>query len=178
MGLLQGGTKSNVIPDSLRFSCLARFFNEESCGRPFLEAAKRIVEKDAEIYDCSVHYNYVMEPIPGVYNDDACADLARRSLSRTLGEEVVVPAGPWMASESMAVYNTLYRGVLAFLGIRDGAGCGAPHHSAEFDLDPRGLSLGTAAAVSYALDFLGDGFIPPPRKQNAGELERLKKQLL
>ena len=178
VGLLQGGTKSNIIPDSLRFSCLARFFNEESCGRPFLEAAKRIVEKDAEIYDCSVHYNYVMEPIPGVYNDGACADLARRSLSRTLGEEAVVPSGPWMASESLAVYHALYRGVLAFLGIRDGAGCGAPHHSAEFDLDPQGLTLGTAATVSYALDFLADSFTPPPRKPTAGVLERLKKQLL
>ena len=45
VGLLQGGSKSNIIPDSLRFSCLARFFDEETCGRPFLEAAKTIVEK-------------------------------------------------------------------------------------------------------------------------------------
>ena len=49
--------------------------------------------------------------------------------------------------------------------------------SAEFDLDSQGLSLGTAATVSYALDFLGDGFTPPPRKPAAGGLEQMKKQL-
>ena len=97
---------------------------------------------------------------------------------QTLGEEAVVPAGPWMASESMAVYNTLYRGVLAFLGIQDQQGCGAPHHSGEFDLDPDLLYLGTGAIVSYALDFLDPGFTPPPRKPSAGVLERLKKQLM
>lgn len=178
VGLLQGGSKSNIIPDSLRFSCLARFFDEETCGRPFLEAAKTIVEKDAQIYDCQVRYNYIMEPIPGVYNDPDCAALAQQSLRRTLGEEAVVPAGPWMASESMAVYNTLYRGVLAFLGIQDRQGCGAPHHSGEFDLDPDLLYLGAGAIVSYAMDFLDPGFTPPPRKPSAGVLERLKKQLM
>ena len=89
----------------------------------------------------------------------------------------MVSADPWMASESMAVYNTLYRGVLAFLGIQDRQGCGAPHHSGEFDLDPDLLYLGTGAIVSYALDFLDPGFVPPPRKPAAGVLERLKKQL-
>lgn len=177
VGLLQGGSKSNVIPDSLRFSCLARFFNEQTCGRPFLEAAKTIVEKDAQIYGCEVCYNYIMEPIPGVWNDTECAALAQESLRRTLGEDAVVPAEPWMASESMAVYNTLYPGVLAFLGIQDQHGCGAPHHSGEFDLDPDRLYLGTGAIVSYALDFLDPSFDPPPRKPTAGVLERLKKQL-
>lgn len=177
VGLLQGGSKSNVIPDSLRFSCLARFFNEDTCGRPFMEAAKAIVEKDAQIYDCGVQYNYIMEPVPGVYNDGACAALAQRSLRRTLGEAAVVPAAPWMASESLSVYHAMYRGVLAFLGIGDGQGYGAPHHSAQFDLNPDSLYLGAAAMVSYALDFLDPGFVPPPQKPAGRVLARFKKEL-
>lgn len=177
VGLLQGGTKSNIIPEELRFASLARFFNPETCGWPFLRAAKEIIEKDAQIYDCMVKYNYIMEPIPGVYNDDACAALAGACLRRDLGEDAVAPAVPWMASESMGVYNTLYSGVLAFLGIRNGAGCGAPHHSAEFDLNPDALYRGAGAFVSYALSFLDEGFAAPPRRENDGVLERIKKQL-
>lgn len=36
VGVLQGGDKSNVMPERMRFSCLGRFFNEEKVGALFL----------------------------------------------------------------------------------------------------------------------------------------------
>lgn len=175
--LLQGGSKTNIIPDKLQFSCMARFFREDVCGRPFLEALKKIIEKDAQIYDCVVKYNYIMEPTPSVYNDEVCAELANKCLKRSLGEDAVIKAEPWMASETYSLYTLMYSGVLAFLGIQNDIGCGAPHHSAEFDLNADMLYKGTTAFVSYAINFLDSSFSSPPRKPACEVLAQLKKTL-
>lgn len=52
--------------------------------------------------------------------------------------------------------------VLSFTGIQNtDLGCGANHHTPEFDMDERGLMMGSAMAVSYALAFLAyEGDIP------------------
>lgn len=59
-----------------------------------------------------------------------------------------------------------------------GAGCGAPHHSPEFDLDENQLYLGAAAHVAYALAFLDHGFPAPARRDSPALLRQLKQQLL
>ena len=60
-----------------------------------------------------------------------------------------------MASESMSAYLKLWPGVLAFVGVRNEAlGCGANHHTPQFDLDEAAMRSGAAAACAFALDFL------------------------
>lgn len=164
VSILQSGNKVNVIPEKLRFAFLARFFDRDTCGMAAFNQAKRIIKSNAALYGCKVDYNYIMEPSPGVYNSPQCAKLAEECLSRDLGGSTVVRAQPWMASETLSLYNTLYHGVLAFLGIRNGEGAGAAHHSPEFDMDENMLYIGTEAFLSYTLAFLSDGYIAPERK--------------
>ena len=164
VGVLQGGEKSNVIPQSLHFSVLGRFFNEELTAKPFLEQALRVVELDSEIYECEHKYNWVMRPTPAVLNDRACAELAQRVWKESLGEEFVASAEPWMASESYSLYSMMYPSVLAFLGIKnEEKGTGAAHHTPEFDLDADLLYKGTEAEIAYALAFLSPDFEPEKR---------------
>ena len=60
-----------------------------------------------------------------------------------------------MASESFAITARLFPSVLSFTGIQNLAkGCGANHHTAEFDMDEEGLPAGVAACLAYTLEFL------------------------
>ena len=96
-----------------------------------------------------------------VRNNETCAALGRKALVRDLGKDAVVDAAPWMASEASPFPKALSR-VLSFTGIQNtDLGCGANHHTPEFDMDERGLMMGSAMAVSYALAFLAyEGDIP------------------
>lgn len=59
-----------------------------------------------------------------------------------------------MASETFSYMCSLFPGVETFVGIKnDELGSGANHHTPEFDLDEDGLTYGTAAAVSYVLEY-------------------------
>jgi hypothetical protein len=75
-----------------------------------------------------------------------------------LGPAALKDPQPWMASESFALFLQEYPGVLAFTGIANpDLGCGANHHTPEFDMDERGLTYGAAMGVAYALAFLNTG---------------------
>ena len=177
VGLVQAGASSNVIPDSLRFAGTARFLDAERCGLPFREAVQQIVESACKVYGCTAQYNRLSGAIPGVWNDPACAALAEKTAAALYGPQFVRQTAPWMASESLSIYNSLYSGVLGMLGIADGAGFGAPHHSPQFDLNSAALYRGTGCIAGYALAFLDDDFVPPPRKDAKGELLRIAQQL-
>lgn len=164
VSILEAGNKVNVIPGELRFAFMGRFFDRDSCGKRAFHQAKKIIEGNASIYGCLVDYNYVMEPTIGLYNSPPCTMLAGDCFSRDLGSGILTKAKPWMASETMSMYHALYHGVMAFLGIKNSSGCGAPHHSPEFDMDEKLLYIGTEAFLSYTLAFLSDDYNAPERK--------------
>lgn len=154
VGLLQGGDKSNVIPEKVRFSCLGRFFDVKKTADPFLKQALKIVEKDAEIYDCRTEYGWIMKPTPSVHNHEMLSGLAGKWFNDYLGGDFVTHAEPWMASESYSFFSIMYPSVLAFLGIKNDRGCGAEHHTPEFDLNGEILYKGVEAFTVYSVCFL------------------------
>ena len=84
----------------------------------------------------------------------ASASLARPS-KMYIGLDVLTDCQPWMASETFALTARLYPGVLIFTGIENKEkGCGANHHTPEFDLDEDGLPYGAATCLGFALDYL------------------------
>ena len=57
----------------------------------------------------------------------------------------------------MSAYLKLWPGVLTFTGIRnEKLGCGANHHTPQFDVDEAALLPGASAAIGYALRFLSE----------------------
>lgn len=177
VGLVQAGASSNIIPDSLRFAGTARFLDAGRCGLPFREALQQIVAGACGIYGCTASYNRLSGAIPGVWNDPDCAALAEKTAAALYGPQFVQRTAPWMASESLSIYNSLYSGVLGMLGIADGKRFGAPHHSPQFDLDSSLLYRGSGCTAAYALAFMDEGFTPPPRRDAKGELARLIQQI-
>ena len=158
VGFLHSGLQGNVIPDDCRFGGTARFFNTKGAGTVFYTEFKKLVERTADAYGVTAKFNMLSLPAEGTINDPTCARFAREVIAEDLGKDDVITGEPWMASESFSQYLQQWPGVFAFLGVKnDAKGVGAAHHNAFFDLDEDVLYKGSAAAVTYALNFLTDG---------------------
>jgi amidohydrolase len=170
-----GSDKYNVVPQDLTFGGTARFFNYEKAGRPFEKFLIRTLDKVTELHDCTYTIEHMPQALYEVSNHPVCAELGRRAVIDALGAKAVKDPVPWMASESFSLYQQLYPGVLSFTGIANAEkGCGANHHTPEFDIDETGMMSGAAMAVSYALAFLNyDKAIPfTPTTRPVEELAR------
>lgn len=164
VGMLQSGNVPNVIPQTLRFAGTSRFFDRELAGIPFHDTFKEKIEKLADAYDCTVHYNRYTKPFFAVVNDKDCAVFAREKFAKEFGEEAVIIPEPWMASESYSNYLQQWPGIFAFLGVEnEEKGIGAAHHNHFFDIDEDVLAMGAAGAATYAFEFLNSDFIPAHR---------------
>lgn len=164
VGMLQSGNVPNVIPQTLRFAGTSRFFDRELAGIPFHDTFKEKIEKLADAYDCTVHYNRYTKPFFAVVNDKDCAVFAREKFAKEFGEEAVIIPEPWMASESYSNYLQQWPGIFAFLGVEnEEKGIGAAHHNHFFDIDEDVLAMGAAGAATYAFEFLNSDFMPAHR---------------
>jgi len=161
LGFVHSGEKYNVIPEDLTFGGTARFFDYNAAGKPFEEFLHSALAHTCALYGCRPEILQMPPALFEARNNEACARLGRQNLIRDLGQAAVQDPEPWMASESFALMLQLFPGVLAFTGIANKAtGCGANHHTPEFDMDETGLKYGSAMAVSYALTFLNTDFDP------------------
>jgi len=144
----RSGEKGNVIADEASFSGSLRYYDTAE-GEKAFAAVKRVSECVAAAHRCQIRYDRILQS-SAVCNTPDCAALAAESIGALLGRQVLGSCPPWFATDSMACYLERWPGVYAFLGIADPAsGCGAGHHTREFDLDDRVLALGTAAGVAY-----------------------------
>lgn len=152
---VNSGTKDNIIPNSLSFCGMSRFYNAEKAGKPFRHELETIVSKNAEIYGCQYRFDYCIGPTPGLNNNADMARIAQDAMKKHMSAGTVVAGEPWMASESVAYYYLLYPGVFIFLGTENKEhGMGAEHHNPKFDLNSGILYKGVAATLSFAFEFL------------------------
>lgn len=155
IGSLHSGDTLNVIPNSLTFSGTSRFFSYDNAGKGFYEVFQDILKNSCQTYGCSYEILHMPDPLFEVQNDPTCVGIAREAVKKYLGPDVLTDCQPWMASETFALTARLYPGVLIFTGIENKEkGCGANHHTPEFDLDEDGLPYGAATCLGFALDYL------------------------
>ncbi len=155
IGSIHSGNALNVIPDELTFSGTCRFFSYDEAGKLFYEEFLRLLETTCRQYGCTYEILHMPKPLFEVRNHPVCAEIAEHAVISYIGEDALVDCQPWMASETFAITSRLYPGVLTFTGIaNEKKGCGANHHTPEFDLDEDGLIYGTTLCLGYALDFL------------------------
>ncbi len=147
---IQGGEGGNVIPDTARIKGSLRFFNMEE-GQKAVEVFKRVAEHTAAMNRCTVEFGPRFKVLCSpVINDKKYAAVAREALLEAFGEECVVSAEPWYASESFSRWLQTYPGVFAHLGTKNlEKGFGAAHHNSQFDVDEEVLSLGLRATLKY-----------------------------
>ena len=155
LGVVEAGQQANVIPESLRFAGTVRTFDTARAGERFAKEMKSIIEHTCAAHGCTYTLTHFSKPLYEVYNHPKAAEFARQAIAQGVGMGALGMCEPWMASESMSAYLKLWPGVLVFTGVRnEEKGCGANHHTPEFDVDEGALVYGAAAAVAYTQAYL------------------------
>jgi hippurate hydrolase len=150
VGSIHGGTKHNIISDSVKLQLTVRSYTDESRAyllRRIEEISKGIALTaglpENRLPDVTVKDEYT----PAVYNDPQLVDKVVALLRESLGEEAIVENSPVMGGEDFARYGrTEHRvpGSMIWLGVVDPAAVAAAErgettlpslHSARFAPD-------------------------------------------
>jgi amidohydrolase len=152
-GQIHGGTKANVVPESVQLSgslrCLYEGGEQDPEGR-----FERIVKGICDAHRARYELKFTVENHP-VLNDPGMVRLARQSAEETLGSRGRLVEYTTLVGEDFSEYCRQVPGALAFLGVADRAkGSDYPHHSSRFNIDEDMLAVGVEMHVRSALNYL------------------------
>jgi amidohydrolase len=155
IGRIEGGNRSNIIPDEVTMEGTIRTF-DPAMQKQIHERVKRTVARIAEAAGGTAQAT-ITTGNPVTYNDPALTERMTPSLRR-------VAAGPFdpnttvtTTSEDVSLYLRKVPGLYFFLGVAPkGADPAtvAPNHSPLFAVDESALVTGVRALASLAVDYL------------------------
>jgi amidohydrolase len=158
IGQINGGVRSNIIPDSVVMVGTVRTLDPEMRER-IEEGIHRTAEGIAQSAGATAEVR-LTPPGPVTYNDP---DLTRRmvaTLERVAGPGKAGEVPPITGSEDFAYYQQEVPGLFFFLGVIPDAiplSEAAPNHSPYFFADEAALPVGVLALANLAVDFLAEG---------------------
>lgn len=155
IGIVNGGTAHNVIPDSVYIKGTVRTLNEDI--RKFI--AKRIEEiatTIAKTFKCSADVKYhFMYPV--VINDDDFTEFFIKNTKEILGNDIIEEIKkPSMGGEDVAYFLQKAKGTFFMLSnpkvYEDGKVY--PHHTSKFDVNEKDFYKGIAAITKTVFEYL------------------------
>lgn len=157
VGKIQGGVRSNIIPNEVEMVGTIRTLNEKARDHIY-EALPRKVNAIAESMGATAEitlpldYNY-----PVTYNDPQLTRDMVPTLVRTAGKDNVVTRKPTTGAEDFSFFQEKVPGVYLFLGGKplDVAVEDAPaHHTPEFFVHDDGMKLGVKLLTNMTVDYM------------------------
>lgn len=155
IGMFNGGTAGNIIPNEAFLSGSIRTFSKEAREKiPVL--IKKIAKNIAEFSGGDVEVN-IQRGVPCVYNHEVSSERAKKVVEEILGKEAIYDFEPLCASENFGFYTEKYSGLMAFVGAgNEKKGIIYPHHHPKFDIDEDALINGVQLYAFYAIKFLNE----------------------
>lgn len=155
-GIVDGGSRYNIVPDSVELQGTLRSF-DPAMREQALGNLKNIAEHIAAAHGARVELQIPLVSNPVLVNDDALAVAVRASLEQINGAAQVVEAKPWMASEDFALFAQAVPSVYFFVGVtpenQDAAKAPA-NHSPKFFVDEEALRIAMQSMLQASLDYL------------------------
>lgn len=155
VGAINGGLRSNIIPDSVEMIGTLRTFDAETrrqIHQRVERTATQIAASAGATVDVAISLGY-----PVTFNDPALTRQMAPTLQRVAGERFT-EASLITGAEDFSYYANEVPGVFFFLGIgSDDPALVHPNHSPYFYADERALPVGVTAMTALALDFLQTG---------------------
>jgi len=150
VGMIQGGTTYNIIPDSCAIKGTVRTLHAEA--RDLIEAAIARLATGIEVgmrVSCAVDYH---RGVPSLVNDDVVLEPTVAAVRKQFGE-VVDEGQPSLGGEDFALLSALVPGFQLRIG------SGAPGradklHNSDYQPDERCIGLGVQALSRAALEIL------------------------
>jgi amidohydrolase len=154
-GKIEGGTASNVIPDSVVLSGTMRYMFEGAADSPDnpKQRFERIVSGICRAYKANYKLSYLYGH-PTLVNDRAMAAVAAGAASQ-IQPTPEITSFVTLAGEDFSEFACRVPSVFCFVGAgRPGEQETYPHHHPRFDIDESALSVGVALLVRGALDYM------------------------
>jgi amidohydrolase len=149
VGMINGGTRFNIIADRVTMTGTVRTLNPE--GPKTVKARMDAILKGiTSSYDASYSLEYI-ETTPVTYNDPKLTAASLPALRAVVGEKLI-EAEPQMVAEDFAFYQQRIPGFYFFLGVANpDRGITAMWHTEYFDLDEAALGVGMRAMANVVL---------------------------
>ncbi len=155
IGAINGGVRSNIIPERVDMLGTIRTFDPE-IREELIARVKQTATSIAESAGASVEM-HVDPYAPSVYNDPDLTARITPQLQRAAGNYGFEERGLVMGSEDFAHYQTRFPGTFFFLGVNpEGVSAeeAAPNHSPYFLVNDEALKVGVKALSFVAVDYL------------------------
>lgn len=154
VGMMNGGTQSNIIADQVELVGTTRTFNKEF-RKQLPEMIKKVAANVAEGYGCTIESTYFFGPAPLINEHKELNEIARGAAEKILGQDALITMDKQMGAEDFSVYMDKVPGVFGFIGCQNKAkGICCAHHHPSFDVDEDVLPFGAGIYAQFAFDYL------------------------
>lgn len=156
-GIVEGGSRYNIVPDQVEMQGTLRTF-DPGMRQQAIDNLKSIAGHIAEANGASVDTQIpVGDSNPVLVNNPPLTARVRESIGKAIGADHVIEAKPWMASEDFAYFANAVPSVYFWVGSTPAGqdALKAPaNHSPKFFMDEGALKIGMASMLQATLDFL------------------------
>jgi amidohydrolase len=156
VGMIEGGVRSNIIPDDVRMLGTIRTLDPEMRPRMH-ERIRHTAETIASASGAKAKVE-IRLGAPVTYNDPDLVEATVPTLQRVAGgKQYVIRAPQATGAEDFAFYQEVLPGMFYYIGVTppdvslDEA---APNHSPLFYIDEAALTVGARSLAHVAMDFL------------------------
>jgi len=149
--MVHAGTATNIVPDAVEIAGTIRALSPQTREALFagLRQSLSIVETLGGKFDLTIRDGY-----PPNVNDPAATASLRQTITSLLGADAFEKSEPAMGAEDFSFYGQVVPSSFYGLGVAsDGEPYGNPH-TPRFNINERGLPIGTAILAQAALDWL------------------------
>lgn len=156
VGMMNGGTKENILCDQVELVGTVRAFNREY-RNSMPKRIEEVVKNTVQSYGCSADCDYYFGPSPLINEDEKLNAIARKAAKKVMGENCLKPLPKMMGAEDFSVYLEHIPGVYGYLGFLDPeSGVRYTHHHPAFDVDESVLWQGSGIYAQFAVDYLAE----------------------
>ena len=152
VGLMQVGTRWNVVPEYAHLEGTTRCFSEDVWKR-FPEMMDRIVTETARTFRADAKLDYI-RLVPPTINDETISAIAQNAVKKVVGVDANALSDKTTGGEDFAYFMEKAPGAIALLGVRNEA-CDAVYaqHSGKYRVDENALLYGAMLYAQVAMDF-------------------------
>ncbi|KPH95109.1 N-acyl-L-amino acid amidohydrolase [Pseudoalteromonas porphyrae] len=153
-GAINGGVRSNIIPDSVELIGTIRTFDQTmraDIKKRLVKTAELVAESAGAKADVHINHGY-----PVTVNDVQLTQLMTPTLEKVAGADNIITTDLITGAEDFSYYALETPGLFFFLGVTPqgkNAKSAASNHSPQFYADEKALQLGVNAMTNLVVDF-------------------------
>jgi len=151
-GTIEGGTKENIIADSVRLRGTMRT-HDESVETHLVERVSKIIQGVCDGFGAKVKMDF-LKGYPLLKNHEIMAANLKKNASKIVGEECVVELLPSMGGEDFAYFSKVCPAVFYRVGAQNcEKGISCSEHMSCYDIDEEALRIAAKVQLTSVVDY-------------------------